>query len=57
MKLMKILNSWAALKQLVRKRQKSWQQFWQLESNEDLVKPSIEKEPEKENLVNWDACK
>lgn len=57
MKLMKVLNSWAALKQPVSKRQKSWQQFWQLESNEDLVKASIEKEPEKANLVNWNSYK
>lgn len=54
---MKVLNSWAALKQPVSKRQKSRQQFWQLESNEDLVKSFIEKEPEKENLVNWNPCK
>lgn len=43
MKLMKVLNCRITLNQLVSKRQNSQQQFWQLESNEDLVKSSIEK--------------
>lgn len=59
MKLMKVLKCWITSKQLVSKRQNSKQQFWQLESNEDLVKPSIgkkNKNPEK-NLFNWNAYK
>lgn len=48
MKLMKVLNSRAALKQLVSKRQKSWQWFWQLESNEVLIKPFIERARKRE---------
>lgn len=43
MKLLAVLNCWITLNQLGSKIENIQQQFWQLESNEDLVKSSIKK--------------
>lgn len=52
---MKVLNCQITLNQLVSKRQNSQQQFWQLESNEDLVKSSIEKKKKRRTRIEMHA--